>query len=70
MLVVAHLANTKICKKTEKLLKPWQMGTHLRVLGESFQMNKYLDDRVSMVFQESCILVLWTKIVSALEGLS
>ena len=22
-----------------------------------------------MVFQESCILVLWTKVVSALEGL-
>ena len=22
--------------KTEKLLKPWQMGTHLRVLNESY----------------------------------
>ena len=32
--------------------------------------NEYQDDRVSMVFQESCILVLWTKVVSALEGLS
>ena len=31
--------------------------------------NEYQDDRVSMVFQESCILVLWTKVVSALEGL-
>ena len=39
MLLVANLANTKRCKKHEKLLKPWQMGTHLRVLGESFQMN-------------------------------
>ena len=38
MLLVANLANTKRCKKPEKLLKPWQMGTHLRV-GESFQMN-------------------------------
>ena len=25
-------------KKPEKLLKPWQMGTYLRVLGESFQI--------------------------------
>ena len=31
--------------------------------------NEYQDDRVSMVSQEFCILVLWTKVVSALEGL-
>ena len=40
--------------------------------SESTQLelsNEYQDDRVSMVFQESCILVLWTKVVSALEGL-
>ena len=39
MLLVDNFANTKRCKKPEKLLKPWQMGTYLRVLGESFQMN-------------------------------
>ena len=39
MLLVANLANTKWCKKTWKWTKPWQMGTHLRVLSESFQMN-------------------------------
>ena len=39
MLLVANLTNTKKCKKPEKLLKPWQMGTHLRVLSESFPMN-------------------------------
>ena len=39
MLLVANLANTKRCKITEKLLKPWQMGTHLRVLSESYPMN-------------------------------
>ena len=38
MLVVANLANTKWCKKPEKRLKPWQMGTHLRVLSESHIM--------------------------------
>ena len=26
-------------QKTEKWQKPWHMGTHLKVLIESFQMN-------------------------------
>ena len=41
MLLVANLANTKWCRKPEKWLKPWHMGTHLRVLmiSESFPMN-------------------------------
>ena len=26
-------------KNPEKLLKPWTMGTHLRVLSKSYQMN-------------------------------
>ena len=39
MLPVTNLANAKRCEKPGKLLKPWQMGTHLRVLGESFPMN-------------------------------
>ena len=36
-----------------------EMGTHLRVLSESFPMN------TSVI----SFLVLWTKVVSALEGL-
>ena len=39
MLPVANLANTKLCKKPAKLLKPWHTGTHLRVLSESYPMN-------------------------------
>ena len=39
MLLVANLANTKVCKKAEILLKPWHMGSHLRVLSNSFLMN-------------------------------
>ena len=39
MLLVAYLANTKWRKKTEKWLKPWHMGTHLRVLFKSYPMN-------------------------------
>ena len=34
MLLVANLAYTKWCKKTEKWLKPWHMGIHLRELQE------------------------------------
>ena len=40
MLLVANLANyTQLCKNPEKSLKPWHMGTHLRVLGEGYPMS-------------------------------
>ena len=39
MLLVTNLTNTNRCKKPEKWLKPWHMGTHLRVLSESYPMN-------------------------------
>ena len=39
VLVVTKLANTKWGKKPAKWLKPWHVGTHLRVLSESFLMN-------------------------------
>ena len=29
----------KMMQKSWKLLKPWQMGTHLRVLSKSIPMN-------------------------------
>ena len=32
--------------------------------------NEYQHDRVSMVFEHICILVLWMKVASALEGLT
>ena len=69
MLLVANLSNTKMCKNPEKLLKPWHMGTHLIVLCESFLMNtnKTGFQWFSKIFS---ILVLWTKIASALEGLT
>ena len=55
-------------QKTPKIIETLSNGYS----SESTQRelsNEYQDDRVSMVFQESCILVLWTKVVSALEGL-
>ena len=39
MLLLANLVNRKCCKNAEKYLKPRNMGTHLRVLSESFPMN-------------------------------
>ena len=39
VLLVANLADTKLGKKPEKLQKPKQMGTHSRVLSESYPLN-------------------------------
>ena len=43
------------------------MGTHLKVLRESYLMNTK-HDRVQMVFKNLFILIPWMK-ASALEGL-
>ena len=75
MLLVANLANTKSCKKPEKWLKPRHMGTHLRVLSESYPMNTNMTVFRCFLFlfffKNLCFLaiVLCTKIASALEGL-
>ena len=53
MLLVANLANTKSGKKPGKLLKPWHMGTHLRVLSESYLMNNNMA-RFLKVFASLC----------------
>ena len=39
MLLMANLASTNWCKSPQKWLKPWHMGTHLRVLCKSYPMN-------------------------------
>ena len=31
--------------------------------------NEYQHDRVSMVFKRICVIVVWTKVASAFEGL-
>ena len=43
MLLVTNLANTKLCNNPEKLLKPWHMGTHLRVLSQSYPLSASAD---------------------------
>ena len=66
MLLVANLANTKCCKKPEKGLETWHMGTHLRVLNESFAVNTYMTG--FRWFSKSFTSLLWTQVASAVEG--
>ena len=43
------------------------MGTHLRVLGESYPMNTNITRL--RCFQKISILMFWTNVASILEGL-
>ena len=45
------------------------MGTHLRVLSESHTMNTNMTG-FRWFSKNSCVLVLWTNVASALEGLT
>ena len=44
------------------------MGTHMRVLSESFPMNTNMTG-FRWFSKKDCILVIWKKVASALEGL-
>ena len=69
MLLVANCTNTKWWENPEKLLKPWHMGTHLKVLSESYPMNSNITGLrwFSVIFVS--LHVLWTNVASALKGL-
>ena len=55
-------------KTPEKCLKPWQIGTHLKVLSVSFQMSTNMTG--FRWFQKSLHFFLhWMKVASALEVL-
>ena len=69
MLLVANQANTKWCKEPEKWLKPWHMGTHLRVLSESYPVNTNITRFRWFSTIVGFLTVLWTKEASAMEGL-
>ena len=62
------MAYSKWCKKTEKWLKPWHMGTHLRVISKSYSMNTNMTGfrGFSKVFTSFCF---GPKVVTALVGL-
>ena len=67
MLLVANSANTKCCKElkmTEPLANGYSFERTQRELS-----NEYQHVRVYMVFKNLGVLVIWTKVASALEGL-
>ena len=68
MLLVANLA-TKWRKNPEFFLKPWHMGTHLKVLCKTFSINTNMTGFkcFSKTFASLCFG--W-KLASALEGLN
>ena len=68
MLQVANLADTKSCKKPEKWPKLLQMGTHLRVLSESYPMSTNMTgfEYFFEFLKKNCVLVLWMKVASGL----
>ena len=55
----------KTCKMTETLANGYSSESTRQELS-----NEYQHDRVSMIFKKICILMLWTKVASALEGLN
>ena len=68
MLLVANLANTKMMQKTWKIIKTLANGYSSKSTQRELSYE-YQHDRVSMVFKNLCVLVLWMKVASALEGL-
>ena len=54
----------KTWKMTETLANGYSSESTQRELS-----NEYQDDRVQMIFKNLCVLVLWKKVASALEGL-
>ena len=48
-------------------MKPWHMGTYPRVLSERYPVNTNM---TGFRFQKYLILLFWTKVASALEGLT
>ena len=69
MLLVANFGQYKMMRKTWKMSETLANGYS----SESTQRelsNEYQHDQVKMVFKNLYIFVLWTKVASALEGLT
>ena len=67
MLLTAKFTNTKRCKNPEKTLKPLANGYSSESAQKELS-NEYQHDRVLMVLKNICILVIWAKVATALEG--
>ena len=68
MLLVAYFCQYIKMQKTSKITETLANGYS----SESSQRdlsNEYQHDRVSIIFKNLCVFVLWTKLASALEGL-
>ena len=68
MLLLANLANTKLCKKNEKMTETLAYGYSSESTPQELS-NEYQHDRVYMGFKNLSVRVLWTKVASAFEGL-
>ena len=65
MLLLANLANRKMMQKIiETLLYGYSSESTQQELS-----NEYQHDTVKKLFKNLCVLVLWMKVASALEGL-
>ena len=58
----------KTGQNLQKLLKPWHMGTHLRVLSKRYPMNTNMTG-FGWCFKNLCVRVLLSKVALELEGL-
>ena len=62
-LLGTNFTTTKWCKNPVKSLKPWHMGTHLRVLGQYYPMNTNMTGFrwVSEIVASLCFGWKWPK---------
>ena len=69
MRLVAKFANTKRCKKSWKTTETLACGNSSKNMQCELSNDYDQHDRVYMVFKILCVLVVCTKVVSALDGL-
>ena len=68
MQLVVNSANTKLCKKTEKMIEMLACGYSSDSTQRDLS-NEYQHDKGWMVFRNRCIFVPRTKVALAFEGL-
>ena len=60
---MANLTNTKKIKKQQKMTETLANGYSYESTRRE-RSNEYQHDRVSMVFKNICVLLLWRKVAS------
>ena len=69
MLQVTNLTNTKRCKEPCKMTENLANGYSSESTQQLELSNEYQHDRVYISIKDRCVLVLWTNVTSAFEGL-